>query len=283
MHTHPAIPVKSTAAAVKPVLKWTGGKSRIVDEILGHLPRGRRLIEPFVGSGAVFLASSYERYLLGDANRHLIDLYKCIVDRFDELVASASPYFSESFRSKERYLAVRRAFNEAQDPLERSAQFLYLNRLGFNGLCRYNRSGGFNVPYGNPATMPKFPLERQLSFREKASNASFTCRDFADVMQMARRGDVVYCDPPYLDRTVGMKTFTGYSASGFTYDRQQELATMARVLASRGIPVLISNHDCEDARNLYDGAEIFQFDVRRSVSADATRRGTAAEVLALFT
>lgn len=281
MHTHPESP-NATSPALKPPIKWTGGKSRIINEILPRLPPGRRLIEPFVGGASVFLASRYDAYLLGDSNRHLIDLYSLIVARFDELIVATSRYFTEEYRSKERYLEVRGAFNREQDPLERSAQFLYLNRFGFNGLCRYNRSGEFNVPYGNPARVPRLPVERLAAFREKALQASFVAGDFIGVMQQAAPGDVVYCDPPYLDRDSAGKSFTGYGASGFGFDRQEELASMARTLAGKGIPVLISNHDCEAARTLYEGAQLFQFAARRSISADASRRGTALELLAFF-
>jgi DNA adenine methylase len=204
------------------------------------------------------------------------------VHRFDELVAATLPYFTEAYRSKERYLEVRSAFNREDDLLERSAQFLYLNRFGFNGLCRYNRSGEFNVPYGNPARVPRLPVERMVAFREKAARATFVNGDFVSVMEQAVHGDVVYCDPPYLDMDSAGKSFTGYGASGFGFDRQQELASMARDLASRGIPVLISNHDCEVARTLYEGADVFLFEARRSISADASRRGTARELLAFF-
>ena len=281
MHTHPESP-NADSSALKPPVKWTGGKTRIINEILTRLPPGQRLVEPFVGGASVFLASRYDAYLLGDSNRHLIDLYRSIVHTLDELIAATSRYFVEEYRSKERYLEVRSAFNQEQDLLLRSAQFLYLNRFGFNGLCRYNRSGEFNVPYGNPMRVPRLPVERLVAFREKAACAMFVAGDFISVMQQAVPGDVVYCDPPYLDRDSAGKSFTGYGASGFGFDRQEELASMARTLAGRGIPVLISNHDCEAARSLYEGAQLFQFEARRSISADASRRGTVPELLAFF-
>ncbi|TXC79097.1 DNA adenine methylase [Paraburkholderia azotifigens] len=281
MHKHPESP-KAPIPVPKPPLKWTGGKARIINEIVGRLPVGRRLIEPFVGGASVFLASSYDRYLLGDANQHLIDLYRSVVHRFDDLLALTSSYFIEDYRSKERYLEVRSAFNRSQDPLERSAQFLYLNRFGFNGLCRYNQSGEYNVPYGKPARVPRLPVERLVAFREKAARATFVAADFITVMRQAVPGDVVYCDPPYLDRDSAGRSFTGYGASGFGFDRHRELASMARTLAAQGVPVLISNHDCEAARSLYEGAQLFQFEARRSISADATRRATATELVAFF-
>ena len=137
---------------------------------------------------------------------------------------------------------------------------MYLNKFGFNGPCRYNRKGVFNVTYGYPARLPSYPFEKLEVFREKATRALFVNEDFVKVMQMATPGDVVYCDPPYLDSSVGSKTFTAYSASGFSFERQQELAALARKLAKRGIPVVVSNHDSEAARPLYERGRIIEFE-----------------------
>jgi DNA adenine methylase len=230
----------------------------------------------------VFLGSTFDECVLGDSNSHLVELYDAVVNRFDELVATAEPLFTERYRSKEAYLEVRASFNEEQDSLRRAAAFLYLNRFGFNGLCRYNMSGRFNVPYGHLRVVPHLPVERMAAFRERASNANFVCADFVDVMRMARPGDVIYCDPPYLDAAGGKKTFVGYGAGGFNAERQRELASLARTLADQGIPVVISNHDTELARELYSGAEIHAVDVRRSVSARVNSRGSARELLAVF-
>lgn len=255
---------------------------RVINHILRHLPPGRRLIEPFVGGASVFLASDYEEYLLGDSNRHLIELYTAVANRFEEFTTLASSYFFDAFRSKERYIEVRNAFNHEREPLMRAAQFLYLNRFGFNGLCRYNRSGGFNVPYGKPSSVPPFPADRLRGFHNKASRASFVCGDFAGVMQQAEPGDVIYCDPPYLPRDGTELGFEGYTAAGFGLERQRELADLATTLSRRGIPVLISNHDCELAHQLYREANLVFFDARRSVSANSSRRGNVRELLAVF-
>lgn len=163
----------------------------------------------------------------------------------------------------------------------RAAQFVYLNRFGFNGLCRYNKSGGFNVPYGHPTRLPRFPRYEMLAFRTKARRAMFIHNDFAAVMRAAQRGDVVYCDPPYLNRD-NAPSFTGYGPGGFNLTRQLELASLAKDLATNGVPVVISNHDCEMARKLYADAEIFSYSARRSISAAGNIRGEVGELLAVF-
>ncbi|CAN7673528.1 Dam family site-specific DNA-(adenine-N6)-methyltransferase [Caballeronia sp. LjRoot34] len=277
MNKNPVAP----ARPIRPFLRWVGGKSRVLQHIVFRLPRGKRLVEPFVGGGSIFLNTHYESYLLADSNRHLVELYQAVANGRDGFVEMAKAYFEECFRTPERYLSVRAAFNAEQDALARAAQFLYLNRFNFNGLCRYNKAGGFNVPYGYPTRPPRFPFEEITAFSAKAEHADFIAADFAKVMCTATSGDVVYCDPPYLDPD-SAKTFTGYSPSGFSMERQLELASISRELARKGVPVAISNHDCQTAREIYAGAEIFTFDARRSVSAASEKRGAARELLAIF-
>ncbi|TDY22114.1 DNA adenine methylase Dam [Paraburkholderia sp. BL6665CI2N2] len=269
MQTHPT---SKNARLTKPFLKWAGGKSRILQHIVSRLPPGRRLIEPFVGGGSVFLGTDYEQYLLGDNNGHLVELYQAVSQRPDEFVELASGYFDERFCTPEQYLAIRAAFNLEQDALRRAAQFLYLNKFGFNGLCRYNRSGAFNVPFGHLQRAPRFPLEQIVAFAEKARRAVFVNCDFAEVMASAVPGDICYCDPPYLDRDVG-RSFTAYGPGGFAMQRQLELVSVAKQLAARGVPVLISNHDCVAARQIYADAKIITFTAHRSISAAADKRG----------
>jgi DNA adenine methylase len=275
-------PVSQAPSPCKPFVKWVGGKSRILKHVVPRLPSGRRLIEPFVGGGAVFLGANFEEYLLSDSNTHLIELYQEVVsDRRDEFIEFAQTFFDEKYRSVASYAWVRTAFNQGQDRVTRAAQFLYLNKFGFNGLCRYNKSGAFNVPYGHPLRVPGFPLKEILAFSEKAKRATFINDDFASVMKRAQAGDVVYCDPPYLDPD-GAKSFTAYGANGFDLTRQQELARLAKELALRGVPVAVSNHDCRAARELYTGAEIHAFSARRSISGTSVRRGAVGELLAIF-
>ncbi|MFL9900027.1 Dam family site-specific DNA-(adenine-N6)-methyltransferase [Paraburkholderia fungorum] len=277
-----AKPSSASGRKGHPAFPQVGGKSRLLPHIIPALPSGRRLIEPFVGGGAVFLnTDGFEEYLLGDSNRHLMELYRTVAERPQEFIDLALSFFDDEYRNHERYLDVRRAFNSECDVLTRSTQFLYLNRFGFNGLCRYNRSGQFNVPYGHLERVPGFPTEQILAFADKAQRATFFHGDFADIMRLAEPGDVVYCDPPYLDRD-DTASFRGYGAAGFGMNRQRELANLARELAGRGVPVEISNHDCAAARELYAGADITGFPARRSISAAAKSRGNVGELVAVF-
>ena len=267
-------------AKTRPFLKWPGGKYRIAARIQAYLPAGRRLVEPFVGSAAVFLNTDYAAACLSDVNPDLINLYRAVQTEGETFVASARGLFTAEHNRADRYYAHRARFNRATDPWERALLFLYLNRHGYNGLVRYNRAGQFNVPFGR-YLRPYFPEAEILAFAAAAPRASLQAQDFRAAMAAAAPGDVVYCDPPYLPLSA-TANFRDYAGGGFTVQDQAELADRARMLAARGIPVLVSNHDTPESLALYAGARVERFAVRRSISRDGQRRGAAQELLALF-
>lgn len=265
---------------MKPFLKWAGNKYRIVDRIQAVLPTAKRLIEPFTGSGAVFLNSDYPCYLLAEGNQDIINLYQILQIEGQQFIDYTHKFFSPSFNAEKKYYEIRSLFNSTDDQRLKAALFLYLNKHGYNGLCRYNSKGGFNVPYGY-YKRPYFPLAEMRDFCRKASQAEFVHADFVDTMRAAEAGDVVYCDPPYLPLSDTAK-FTSYSAGGFSEQQHVILAEEAHKLAKRGITTVISNHDTDFAHQHYPPAELHRFQVRRHISCQADLRGTAPEVLAVF-
>ncbi len=120
-------------------LKWAGGKYGLVEDIQRHLPPARKLVEPFVGAGSVFLNTDYDHYLLADINPDLINLYNLLKERPEEYISEAKRWFVAENNRKEAYLSIRAEFNKTDDVMYRSLAFLYMNRFGFNGLCRYNK------------------------------------------------------------------------------------------------------------------------------------------------
>jgi DNA adenine methylase len=270
-----------TLPVIRPFLKWAGGKFRLIERIKALLPPGQRLIEPFVGSGALFLNSQYPAYLLADANADLINLYQQLQHNHEQLIACCAPLFTPQTNSSECYYAQREQFNHSQERLEKAALFVYLNKHGFNGLCRYNASGGFNVPFGRH-TKPYFPAAEMRSFAAKAQQSTFVVQDFATTLSTTQPGDVVYCDPPYVPLST-TANFTSYSVLPFGAAEQAKLAEMAEALAARGVPMLISNHDTPVTRELYAQARHLEsFEVQRHISCDGTKRGKAAELIVLF-
>jgi DNA adenine methylase len=265
---------------VRPFLKWAGGKFRLASRIRSTLPEGNKLIEPFLGSGAVFLNTDYDNYLLGDINQDLINLYTQLKRRPKSFINYCQDWFKDSENNKSAYYHWRQTFNDTTDINLRSALFVYINRHGYNGLCRYNSSGKINVPFGS-YKKPYFPADEMFAFAEKAKKATFVCADYHSIMNRARRGHVVYCDPPYVPLT-DSANFTSYSKNSFGLDDQMELAVKARHLAQRGVPVIISNHLNGFTRELYEHATIESFDVQRFISCKGDKRGSVEELLASY-
>ncbi|SCK18443.1 DNA adenine methylase [Variovorax sp. HW608] len=265
----------------RPFLKWAGGKTRLLQSLLPYFPTGARLIEPFVGAGSVFLATDYPAYVLNDANPDLVATWVALRERPRQYIRDASSLFCDANHSQARYLELRDEFNASADRYRRAVLLPYLNKFGFNGLYRVNRAGGFNVPYGKPASLPLFPFDAAAVAAERLKRAVVLGGDFAAAIEMARPGDVIYCDPPYLDSESGA-SFTAYTAEGFSLEDHQRLVVAAKRAASRRATVLISNHDTEETRDLYRGLELHPLKVERSISASNAGRGACGELLAIL-
>lgn len=262
-------------------LKWAGGKFSLVEDIQRHLPPAEQLVEPFVGAGSIFLNTDFERYLLADINPDLINLYNLLKHNPQQYIDEARRWFVDDNNRKEAYLSIRAEFNQSDDVMYRSLAFLYMNRFGFNGLCRYNKKGGFNVPFGS-YKKPYFPQAELEFFAEKAQRATFICTSYVDTFARADNHSVVYCDPPYAPLS-NTANFTSYAGNGFSLDDQAALADVAEKTASeRGIPVLISNHDTILTRRLYHGAQLNVVKVKRTISRNGAGRNKVDELLALF-
>ena len=261
-------------------LKWAGGKYNLVDAIQQHLPDSDTLIEPFVGAGSVFLNTDYPSYKLNDINADLINLYQLVKTQPDSFIADAKTLFTQLTNQREVYLRLRQQFNLSDDAYERALLFLYLNRHGYNGLCRYNLSGKFNVPFGS-YKKPYFPEAELHYFAEKAQRARFSCTSYQQVIQQAQPDTVIYCDPPYvpLSKTA---SFTGYAREGFDLDDQAQLAILAEQAQQRGVAVVISNHDTTWTRKIYQQAQLHSLQVGRSISQNGATRGKVAELFAVY-
>jgi DNA adenine methylase len=265
---------------LRPFLKWPGNKYQIAHYIKAKLPPGSRLVEPFAGSGAVFLNTVYSQYLLADNNPDLISLYLTLQQEGSRFIEFCRSFFIAANNTREQYYYYRHLFNHTADMRLKAALLVYLNRHGYNGLVRYNNKGEYNVPFGR-YKKPYFPQTEMHYFWEKSRQATFVNADFVQTMKQARPGDVVYCDPPYVPLSA-TANFTGYSRGGFSAGQQQELARLAVELSRQGIPVLISNHATEFTMKVYQGAELTRLKVQRSISCDGSKRGKADELLALF-
>ncbi|EPD1303502.1 Dam family site-specific DNA-(adenine-N6)-methyltransferase [Enterobacter hormaechei] len=275
---------------IRAPLKWAGGKTRVMQQLLKHLPKADCLIEPFVGSGTVFMNTEYRRYVLCDSNIALINFFRQLTDRKEDAIAACRWAFKGG-NSAEEYYRRRIEFNSLarqadSDPdaaMLYAAYFLYLNRHGYNGLYRVNQKGELNVPFGKYAE-PYFPEAEMRLFAEKASDtkAVFIHSDFRqsipDIMQFEHDA-VIYCDPPYIPAS-DTANFTAYGKP-FTLDDHRALvaALMAvnRQYATRSI---ISNSDTPETREIYSAFNLHSLSVRRSVSAKS--RDMAGEVIGVL-
>lgn len=265
---------------MKPFLKWAGGKFKIIDHISAALPKGSRLVEPFVGSGAVFLNTEYKSYLLADTNIDLINLFKVVQKDGENFIDYAINLFTPENNNEATYYTLRDEFNSSEDIRRKAALFIYLNRHCFNGLCRYNARGKFNVPFGRYSA-PSFPTTAVKFFSLKSQSAEFVTQDFRTTLAAVRAGDVVYCDPPYAPLSP-TANFTAYTQGGFDDKDQRELATFAEKLKYENVAVILSNHDTAFTRDIYSTAQITTLNVRRFISSKASERGKAAELIAVF-
>lgn len=271
----------------KSPLKWAGGKTRVMPQLLKHLPKADCLIEPFVGSGTVFMNTEYRCYVLCDSNLNLINFFRQLTGRLEDTIAGCRWLFKDGNNADEYYKR-RAEFNSLtqkadSDPdaaLLLASYFLYLNRHGYNGLYRVNQKGEFNVPFGKYAE-PYFPEEEMRLFAEKANDtkAIFIHGDFRqtipDVMQLAYDA-VIYCDPPYLPVS-DTANFTAYGKP-FTQDDHTDLVnTLLAAHNQHGVRSVISNSDTPETRDIYSAFALHSFRVRRSVSAKS--RDMAGEVI----
>jgi DNA adenine methylase len=281
----------------KTFLKWAGNKYRVLPHLIPHIGSPKRYCEPFGGSLAVALNIIAEQYILNDVNRDLIAIYQNLVNPNDDrFIQDCEELFIPENNTREAYLELREHFNQATDTTERARLFIYLNKHCFNGLSRYNSKGMFNVPYGreimNQVKGEKeiqnayFPKEEMMDFRMyflSKQLVRFTSLSFenSSLYEDLKAGDVVYFDPPYVPVS-NTANFTNYTTDGFTSDQQVQLAQLAESLASKGIKVIISNHDVPMTREFYKNATIYPIQVTRTVAAKSSSRKKANELIAVY-
>ncbi|HAS1181986.1 TPA: Dam family site-specific DNA-(adenine-N6)-methyltransferase [Enterobacter cloacae] len=279
----PALPVEAPAPRnwQRPFLKWAGGKYSLLPELDRLIPAGKRLVEPFVGGGSVFLNSEkHESFLLADVNADLINLYQMLeVDHIR--VCSLAKILFERANSEVAYKELRDEFNnQRMGAPERAAAFLFLNRHCFNGLIRYNRDGFFNVGWGKYEA-PYFPEIEIKAFKQKSHKCVFLNAGYRRTLALAGEGDVVYCDPPY-EPLPGTAGFTNYAAGGFSWADQISLAESCVAAHLRGAKVLISNSTAPRVIELYEqhGFTLHHVDARRAISSKGSTRETAKDIVA---
>lgn len=261
-------PSQRTDAALKPPLKWAGGKRWLVEHVRPYWEqyRDRRYVEPFCGGLAMAIGLKPEYALLNDMNVHLVNFYEQLQRGLRMTIQTGN--------DRDLYLRHRDRFNDliranACRSNESAQLFYFLNKTGYNGLCRFNKKGEFNVPFGK---------YKQINYREEAfpdytrtlADWKFVSGDFEHVE--VRSGDFIYADPPYDVQ------FVQYSSYGFKWADQERLAGW---LAAHDGPVILSNQATPRIMELYRDYGYFtkELPAPRRISCNGNRT-PAMEVLA---
>jgi len=271
--------VTEARTAAAPVLKWAGGKRQIVKQILERLPEHiSTYYEPFVGGGAVFFElynrARFDRAVIGDKNPELVNVYRALKEDVNAVIRALKRLKDK--HSEEHYYQVR-ATIPASDTA-RAARVLYLNKTGFNGLYRVNRSGQFNVPFGR-YDEPKIVNEPRLrAAAEALADVEIVNEDFEVLAKRARPGDAVYFDPPYLPVS-DTAAFAEYYADKFGIDQHRRLAKVFDSLSKKGVAAVLSNSDTPVTRGLFEKHNLQIVSVRRAINSVASRRGGVGEIL----
>lgn len=273
----------------KSFLKWAGGKTRALPEIMPVLDslileqNTTRFVEPFFGSGVVSLnLQGVDSFLVNDFNKDLIELFKNVKDE-EDFILMLSGFFSEKTNNVIYFKEMVTRFNGSTNPLARSMIFLYLNKHCFNGLMRYNKKGFFNTPFGTYENV-SFPKEALENFKKKMNLCNFeiTSNSYEGVFTKVKKNDLVYCDPPYVNLE-DAQSFNLYGKDVFGVDDQKKLVELAKKAVDKGAIVVISNHDTQETRDLYkEASSIKTFNVTRSIAASGTKRKPVGEILAVF-
>jgi len=264
-------------SAARPVLKWAGGKRQLQHQILDELPTSiDTYFEPFVGGGAIFFALAaegrFKRAVLGDRNADLVAVYHALTQDVEGVIR-----LLRKFRySETEYYRVRE--QRPRSLTARAARLIYLNKTGYNGLYRVNRSGQFNVPFGRHKS-PLICDEDNLRAAASAlSRAEIVTEDFEAICRDAGPSDAVYLDPPYLPVSK-TSNFTAYDPHPFGIDEHERLAQVFERLERRGVCTVLSNSCTEQTRKIFGRFQYKRVPVKRPINSKANLRGPVDEIL----
>lgn len=260
---------------VIPFLKWAGGKRWLAGRSAALLPeKYGRYIEPFLGSGAVFFFACPQQAILSDVNSRLIETYRAIQFDWKRVHRELRRHHRE--HSKEYYYREREKVRLT--PFTRAAQFIYLNRTCWNGLYRVNLRGEFNVPIGTK-TQVVMNGDDFAGVAQRLGNVDLRCCDFSETIASAKRGDLVFADPPYTVKH-NMNGFVKYNEKIFTWEDQERLHQALSEASERGVKVTLTNANHASIRRLYSNFPVVESIARHSVLAGSSEfRASTSELL----
>lgn len=269
MSNTPALKNEQQLRTAKPLLKWAGGKTQLVPELLDRIPaKYEKYIEPFFGGGALFFALEPEHGVIADINPEIINLYTAVRDNAQSVI----DHLQEHKNEKDYFLSIRALDWTSLPATEAAARTIYLNRTCFNGLYRVNRSGGFNVPFAGYKN-PRIVNEENIRAVSRAlQGTDILLGDYKDVLaRYAEPGDVVFLDPPYLPISK-YSDFKRYTKEQFYEEDHVELAAEVNRLHELGCHVILTNSNHPMVHELFEGFKIDILQTKRNISSRGDRR-----------
>jgi len=270
----------------KPFVKWAGGKRQLIPILNQNLPDSfGTYYEPFLGGGALLFhilwKKNNQKCSVSDLNSDLVLAYTVIRDRPDSLIISLKNH-EKNYQtdSNSYYYSVRES--NPRSAIEKTSRLIFLNRTCFNGLYRVNSKGKFNVPigkYANPNIVNEENI-RSVSHILQSNRTSIKCRDFEAVLLDAKKGDLVYFDPPYQPVST-TANFTSYTNKDFTYDDLRRLGELCSSLDSKGCKVLLSNSDSKEVADIFSEKpwKVTRIEANRSINSNSKKRTGHFELL----
>ncbi|MDR1397128.1 MAG: DNA adenine methylase [Desulfarculales bacterium] len=268
--------------SLTPVLKWAGGKRRLLGSLIPLLPqRITAYCEPFAGGGALLFQLQPATAFVNDINAELTGVYEVIKSDVEALITALQDFTNEAGafysvrdwdRDKEKYASL--------SAVKKAARILYLNKTCYNGLFRVNNAGEFNSPFGNyrKPNIVNAPALRAVSAYLNTAAVKLTSLDYAEVLKNLPQDAFVYLDPPY-DPVSDTSSFTGYAKGGFTRDDQIRLRQSCDELNSRGLKFMLSNAATDFIKEQYAAYHISIVQAQRTINSDSAKRGGVEEVV----
>jgi DNA adenine methylase len=285
--TYERLECERATATPRPFLKWVGGKTQLLPELIARIPNQiDRYFEPFIGGGAFFFYLQPKRATIVDINQELINTYRVIKEKPEELIED----LKQHIYSKEYYYQIRnidRAIEyQLWSDVQKASRLIYLNKTCFNGLYRVNRSGQFNTPIGKYKN-PKIVDETNLrACSQVLQNTKIIHGSFLQIEQQVetfnkmsvQKNDFVYFDPPYAPLNA-TSNFTGYSQNGFDESMQLSLRNLCLRLTAKNVRFMLSNSNAPLILDLYRDFKIEFVYAARAINSQADKRGKIPEVI----
>lgn len=269
----------STKIACRPFLKWAGGKTQLLPELIKRVPASyNRYLEPFLGGGALYFALQPKTAYLADYNPELINCFEVVRGNLAELKEELKKYRYD----KEMYYEVRELDRQADyastSPVARAARFIYLNKTCFNGLYRVNSKGHFNVPFGAYKDPTILDAPNLTACSKGLQSAVIKTGSFEDIVELAEKDDFVYFDPPYAPVSE-TADFTQYVSGGFDASSQELLLLTCLKLHQKGVKWMLSNSNTNIIQELYRGFKVETVEAGRAINSNAEKRGSILELI----